>query len=311
MLTGALRQLFALSRGVPRPQGEPELPEAAGGADLDRGPHLVRAAVLQRQRAEVRHQDPDVPDEPHRRACSTSTAREFFEAEQGVDRGAEGPVLIRPLRLDAVPRSSVYEQISANKRKTVLLDLLVRAVAVAVGAAFNFFLQGGVDRLRDRRGDRDRVVVSSRTSTATRSRCAMAHAVAGRSGAVRPLPQPRRGSVHRERAPEAAAVHRRRPRAERVLDRPQPEARGGRGDDRAAREDEPGRARRRARARAEPHPQLRHARDDARGHDGRASSRCCPTSSCGSCSGPAGVATRRRQQQPARHRVRDPRVHAC
>ena len=51
MLTGALKSLFALSRGLPRPQGEPELPEPAGGADRHRGPHRLRAAVLQRHRS--------------------------------------------------------------------------------------------------------------------------------------------------------------------------------------------------------------------------------------------------------------------
>ena len=52
VLTGALRQLFARRRGVPRPEGEPELPEPAGGADVDRGPRRLRAAVLQRQCAQ-------------------------------------------------------------------------------------------------------------------------------------------------------------------------------------------------------------------------------------------------------------------
>ena len=33
VLTGALRQLFARRRGVPGPEGEPELPVPAGGAD--------------------------------------------------------------------------------------------------------------------------------------------------------------------------------------------------------------------------------------------------------------------------------------
>ena len=87
--------------------------------------------------------------------------------------------------------------------------------------------------------------------------------------------------------PKPRLVHHRRPRAERVRDRPQPAARGDRGHDRAAREDEPGRARRRARARAEPREELRRLGDDARGHDGRDPRPCSPTSSCGSCSGAA------------------------
>ena len=59
-------------RGVPGPQGEPELPAAAGGADLDRGPDRVLAAVLQRQRAGLQQHDPDVPEEHRSPGCSTS-----------------------------------------------------------------------------------------------------------------------------------------------------------------------------------------------------------------------------------------------
>ena len=38
-------------RGLPRPEGEPELPRPAGGADRHRGQGRLRAAVLQRHRA--------------------------------------------------------------------------------------------------------------------------------------------------------------------------------------------------------------------------------------------------------------------
>ena len=37
----------------------------------------------------------------------------------------------------------MYEQIAANKRKSVLLVLLFVVLLFAVGAAFNFFLRGG------------------------------------------------------------------------------------------------------------------------------------------------------------------------
>ena len=50
MITGALKSVFALSGGLPRPQGERELPQPAGGAHRHRGPHRLRAAVLQRLR---------------------------------------------------------------------------------------------------------------------------------------------------------------------------------------------------------------------------------------------------------------------
>ena len=115
--------------------------------------------------------------------------------------------------------------------------------------------------------------------------------------------------------PEAAPLRRRRPRAERVRDRPQPEARGDRGHHRPAREDEPGRARRRARPRAEPREELRHPRRRRSRSRWSASSRCWPTSACGSCGsavaraggttttrGPLGADPRR-----ARVRAADPR----
>ena len=56
-------------RGLPRPEGQPELPRPAGGADRHRGPRRLRAAVLQRHRAGLQQQDPDVPDGDLRPAC--------------------------------------------------------------------------------------------------------------------------------------------------------------------------------------------------------------------------------------------------
>ena len=47
MISGALKSLFARG-GLPRPQGQPELLPAPGGADRHRGAHRLRAAVLQR-----------------------------------------------------------------------------------------------------------------------------------------------------------------------------------------------------------------------------------------------------------------------
>ena len=56
-------------RGLPRPQGQPELPGPAGGAHRHRRPGRLRAAVLQRQRAELQQQAAGVPHGALRRAC--------------------------------------------------------------------------------------------------------------------------------------------------------------------------------------------------------------------------------------------------
>ncbi len=86
MITGALNKLFALQRGLSGPEGEPELPRPSGGAHGHRGSGRVRAAVLQRQRAEVQHQD----RRPSRRSsspgCSSFTEREYFEADDAAAR---------------------------------------------------------------------------------------------------------------------------------------------------------------------------------------------------------------------------------
>ncbi len=140
----------------------------------------------------------------------------------------------------------MYEQISANKRKTVLLIFLFVLLLTAVGLAVDYFLRGGVIGI---------VVVaiivgvSSFVSYFNSDKVAlrMAHAVPADPVQYARYHNLVEGLCIASGLPKPAAVHRRRSRAERVLDRPQPQARGGRGHHRAAREDEPGRARRRAR----------------------------------------------------------------
>ena len=82
-----VEQAVCGARGVSRPQGEPELPASAGGAHRDRRSRGLRAAVLQRRRAEVQHEDRDVPD-GHLRRHARFTEREYFEAE---DAAREAP----------------------------------------------------------------------------------------------------------------------------------------------------------------------------------------------------------------------------
>ena len=155
-------------------------------------------------------------------------SREYFQAEAGCDRGAQGPVLSalpaagrerRPAPPTSIPRFSLYEQIAANKRKTFFLIFgFVAPARSLVGAAFDLLLARRRDRDRDRRGDRDRVV--GRVVLQQRQGRARDLArEAGRPAAVRPALQPRRGAVHRERAAEAAPVHHRRPGA-RTRSRP-------------------------------------------------------------------------------------------
>ena len=65
----------------------------------------------------------------------------------------------------------MYEQISANKRKTVLLIFLFVLLLSAVGLAVDYLVRRRPRRHRRRRGHRRRSRRSSPTSTATRSRC--------------------------------------------------------------------------------------------------------------------------------------------
>ena len=107
----------------------------------------------------------------------------------------------------------MYEQISANKRKTVLLIfvfvLLLSLVGArgqllpAAAASIGIVIVAVI------------VIVSSFVSYFNSDKVALRDRArgAGRSAAVRALPQPRRGPLHRERAAEAAALHRRRSRA--------------------------------------------------------------------------------------------------
>jgi Flp pilus assembly pilin Flp len=78
VLTGALKSLFALAE-----------------AHLDRGPDRVRPPVLQRQRDEVRQQDPVDPVEHHRRHVRVQGTR-VLPGGAGRDRGSQSRVLSRP-----------------------------------------------------------------------------------------------------------------------------------------------------------------------------------------------------------------------
>ena len=74
-ITGALQVAVRPVRGVPGPQGQPELPGAAGGADRHRGPHRLRPAVLQRHRPAATTPRSRLPDERARPRARVQAAR--------------------------------------------------------------------------------------------------------------------------------------------------------------------------------------------------------------------------------------------
>ncbi len=234
MLTGASAAAVRAGGGVSRPEGEPELPRVAGGAHLHRGPDRVRAAVLQRRSAEVRQQARDDPVEVHRRHVQLHPTR-VLQGRRGRDRSPAGPVLSPSA--SPVPFSRGSRCTNRSPRTSARPFCSSRASCCCSSRSASrstSCLNGGVVGIVDRRVDRDRfvgrVVLQQR-----QGRARDLARQAGRPAAVRPLLQPRRGPVHRERAPDAAALHHRRRRAQRVLDRPQPQALGGRRHDRPAR----------------------------------------------------------------------------
>ena len=83
LLTGALRQLFALSEAYPDLKANQNFLSTAGGAHRHRGPGRLRAAVLQRRRA-----DATTPRSRSSRRVLLAgpmklSPREYFEAEEG------------------------------------------------------------------------------------------------------------------------------------------------------------------------------------------------------------------------------------
>ena len=99
MLSGALRQLFALVRGLPQPQGQRQFPRPAGPADRHREQDRRRAPLLQQRRLRVQRLDPAVPGRHSRRPARFPRAR-LLRARRGRarrgERGAAGEILSRP-----------------------------------------------------------------------------------------------------------------------------------------------------------------------------------------------------------------------
>ena len=70
-------------RGLPGPQGEPELPGAPAGADRHRGPDRGQPALLQRQRARLQHPGPHLPQQPGRGRVPVPAAGVLRAATRG------------------------------------------------------------------------------------------------------------------------------------------------------------------------------------------------------------------------------------
>ena len=205
MLTGALRQLFALSESLPRPEGEPELPRSLQEELTSTEDRIAYARQFYNdsvQKYNTRSRRSRRSSSP---GCSTSSQARVLRGRAGIDRGAEGPVLATALRRSLRSVHAVSEALGVRTdRREQTQDRSVSSscfvvVAVAVGARVQLLPAGRRRRLRDRRGHRDRLVVRL-VLQQRQGRARDGARQAGRSAAVRPLPQPRRGAVHRERA---------------------------------------------------------------------------------------------------------------
>ena len=117
MLTGALRQLFALSRGLSGPQGQPEFPAAAERAVRHREQDRRRAPLLQQRGAGIQHRHPAVPGRAVRRLArlhAEGVLRRRREARKALEPGAAGEVLRGP----ACPgRASASERRAGTQQK--------------------------------------------------------------------------------------------------------------------------------------------------------------------------------------------------
>ena len=253
-LTGALRQLFALS-ARPTPTSRPTRTSSPLQEELTATEGRV-AYARQFYNDSVLGYNTKIQTFPaviFARRMKFQT-REYFEADDG---SREVPKVSSDVRFDTVR--------------------LCRSPHVRTDRVRTSGKQRAPDRrLRRRPGPRRRrrrrrssATAGAAPSSPSSCRGAIAFVSYWKADADRPRGQPRQARPTRsstggcynlveglciaERAAQAAALHRRRPGAERVRHRPQPEPRRHRRHDRPAREDEPRRARGRARPRAVAH----------------------------------------------------------
>src|SRR5690606_7548175 len=140
-------------QGLRGPEGQPELPQPAGGAVRHRGPHRLRAAVLQRLRLPLQHEEPELPGQPrgqpvpvHRAGVLRSRRRRPRPRGRRLRPGPGAAHPARGLTRARTPRRTtarVYDQIAQNKRRSTLLIGGFVLLVVAVGAAVNLLVGGG------------------------------------------------------------------------------------------------------------------------------------------------------------------------
>src|SRR5690606_23394591 len=128
-------------------------PQPAGGAVRHRGPHRLRAAVLQRLRLPLQHEDPELPGQPrgqpvpvHRAGVLRSRRRRPRPRGRRLRPGPGAAHPARGLTRARTPRRTtarVYDQIAQNKRRSTLLIGGFVLLVVAVGAAINLLVGGG------------------------------------------------------------------------------------------------------------------------------------------------------------------------
>src|ERR671911_338458 len=126
-----------------RPQGQPELRPAARGADGHRGPHRLRAAVLQRHRLPLQHEDPELPGQRAGRRVPVLRAR-VLPGRRRVPRADAGQLLSALAeRLLPGPDRSVFDQVTSNKRRSWLLVAGFVVFVALVASAFAYLVGGG------------------------------------------------------------------------------------------------------------------------------------------------------------------------
>ena len=142
-------------RGLPAAARDRELPAVAGRADEHRGSDLGRAAHLQRQRAGLQHEDPDVPRQPCSPACSASRSASSSRSTR---------------RATATCRTCPSAHLPQHRRPSTRRRRTPASVAAVVPAPAS---RGGLPRRRARPGARPArrdALRAARCATALRSR---------------------------------------------------------------------------------------------------------------------------------------------
>ncbi len=124
MLSGALRQLFALSGSLSGPQGQRQFPAIAGRADRSRKQDRGLPALLQQRGAGIQRRHPAFPRRFVRRLvrlCAEGFLRPRRRSP-GRNRSTGGQVLaVKPVRYRAMAAYGLYSHIQSNRRRSIAL----------------------------------------------------------------------------------------------------------------------------------------------------------------------------------------------